>query len=218
MTIVVDTLRETVHGRHAHVGRQHEGVNAFDGMLAIAGALAALKHDVERHRTTYRIEPDAARHSILMLGGRVEGGTNFNVVPDACSFTVDRRINPEEDLETEKRRLLDTIARAPGDGIRCDVELLQEARGSASDESAPLGRALAGAIRDVTGAPARFELCPALLEIRFYAERGMPAYAYGPGLLTLSHGPGEMVPIERLVECAQVYALAAAEVFETAGE
>lgn len=46
----------------------------------------------------------------------------------------------------------------------------------------------------------------------------MPAYAYGPGLLTLSHGPGEMVPIERLVECAQVYALAAAEVFETAGE
>jgi len=34
-----------------------------------------------------------------MLGGRAEAGTNFNVTPDFYSFTIDRRINPEEDLE-----------------------------------------------------------------------------------------------------------------------
>ena len=53
-------------------------------------------------------------------------------------------------------------------------------------------------------------MCPGLLEIRFYAERGVPAFAYGPGLLTVSHGPDEFVPIDRIVECAQVYALTAA--------
>src|SRR5262252_7482598 len=36
------TLRVTSRGRTAHVGRQHEGVNAFEGMLAVAQALLQL--------------------------------------------------------------------------------------------------------------------------------------------------------------------------------
>jgi succinyl-diaminopimelate desuccinylase len=205
------SLRVTVHGKHAHVGRQHEGVNAFEGMLAVARALLELKHKVEAHRTIFRIEPDVARHSILMLGGRVEGGTNFNIVPDTCAFTVDRRLNPEEDLEAERRRLLDAIHEAARGTVQLDIEVLQEARASGSDESGPLGRALATNIVSVTGQPPRFEMCPGLLEIRFYAERGVPAFAYGPGLLTVSHGPDEFVRIDRIVECAQIYALTGAD-------
>lgn len=205
------SLRVTVRGKHAHVGRQHEGVNAFEGMLDLAQTLVELKREVEAHRTDFHIEPDAARHSILMLGGRVEGGTNFNVVPDSCSFTVDRRLNPEEDLEVEKRRLLDAIEQAARPSIQVDLEVFQEARASGSDESSPLGRALAENIRAVTGQSARFEMCPGLLEIRFYAERGLPAFAYGPGLLSVSHGPDECVPIDRIVECAQIYGLTTAD-------
>jgi succinyl-diaminopimelate desuccinylase len=168
-----------------------------------------LKHEVEAHTTDFHIAPDVARRSILLLGGRTEGGTNFNVVPDECWFTVDRRLNPEEDFEVEKQRLFDVIDRAGGPAT-IEVEVIQEGRASGSDERGPVGRALAESIVDVTGRPARFEMCPGLLEIRFYAERGVPAFAYGPGLLTVSHGPDEFVPIDRIVECAQVYALTAA--------
>jgi succinyl-diaminopimelate desuccinylase len=191
------TLKVTVRGKSAHVGRQHEGINAFERMIAVAQALQALKAEVEGEQS-----------SILMLGGRTEGGTNFNVVPEYCSFTVDRRINPEEDFEEEKRRLLEVLRRSE---IDLDVEVLQE--GSASNVAAdvPLGAALARAVGTVTGRAPKFEMCPGLLEIRFYAERGIPAFAYGPGLLTVSHGPNEFVPVERVVECAQVYALAAAK-------
>src|SRR5258707_665996 len=73
------TLRITVKGKPAHVGRQHEGVNAFDQMLEAARALRALKAEVEQRATAFHIAPDAVRRSILMLGGRTEGGTNFNV-------------------------------------------------------------------------------------------------------------------------------------------
>ena len=38
---------------------------------------------------------------------------------------------------------------------------------------------------------------------------GIPALAYGPGLLSVSHGPSEFVSVPRLVECAEVYARAA---------
>jgi succinyl-diaminopimelate desuccinylase len=190
------TLKITVHGKSAHVGRQHEGINAFERMITVAQALQALK-----------IEVEGAQGSILMLGGRTEGGTNFNVVPDYCSFTVDRRINPEEDFEREKRRLFEVMR---GVGVDLDVEVLQEGRASNVAEDVPLGKALARAVETVTGRAPRFEMCPGLLETRFYAERGIPAFAYGPGLLTVSHGPNEFVPVERIVECAQVYALTAA--------
>jgi len=210
------TLRITARGKTAHVGRQYEGVNAFQGMLAVAQALLELKHEVEAHTTDFHIAPDVARRSILLLGGRTEGGTNFNVVPDECWFTVDRRLNPEEDFEVEKQRLFDVIARAGGPAT-IEVEVIQEGRASGSKERGPVGRALAESIVDVTGRPARFEMCPGLLEIRFYAERGVPAFAYGPGLLTVSHGPDEFVPIDRIVECAQVYALTAARLLRDGG-
>ena len=204
------TLNITIKGKSAHVGRQHEGVNAFEGMLEVAQALRALKMEVETRATRFRIATEAARRSILMLGGRCRGGTSFNTVPDACSFTVDRRINPEEDFEAEKRRLFAVldIARA---GVDLDVEILQEGRSCGIPESGPLGQALARSIERVTGCAPKFEMCPGLLEIRFYVERGIPAFAYGPGLLTVAHGTNEYVPIDRIVQCAVVYALTATE-------
>ncbi len=206
------TLRVTVKGKSAHVGRQHEGLNAFERMLEVARALSALKAEVETRTTGFNIAPETARRSILMLGGRTEGGTNFNVVPDRCSFTVDRRINPEEDFEQEKQRLFAVLEAARTGGIDLEVETLQEGRSCGVAEDDPVGQALAHNIAEVTGRAAQFEMCPGLLEIRFYAERGIPAFAYGPGLLTVSHGPNEFVPIDRIVQCAQVYALTAARV------
>ncbi len=204
------TLNITVKGKSAHVGQQHVGVNAFEGMLAVAQALRELKSEVETRATSFRIAPEAARCSILMLGGRCVGGTNFNTVPDTCSFTVDRRINPEEDFEVEKQRLFAVIGQARA-GIDLEVEILQEGRSCGVPESGSVGQALARSIQRVTGHAPQFEMCPGLLEIRFYGERGIPAFAYGPGLLTVSHGPNEFVPIDRIVQCAAVYALTALE-------
>lgn len=209
------TLNVTVKGRSAHVGRQYEGVNAFEGMLRITQALMVLKTEVEQRTTQFHISPEAARRSILMLGGRSGGGANFNTVPDVCTFTVDRRINPEEDFDVEKRRLFEILEPA-GSGIDLCVEVLQEGRSSGVAESDAVGQALARSIERVTNHAARFEMCPGLLENRFYAERGIPAFAYGPGLLTVSHGPNEFVPIHRIAECAEVYALTGAESLDPA--
>ncbi len=203
------SLRVRVKGKSAHVGLHHEGENAFERMHCVVAELLKLKQDVERKTTQYRIAPERARNSILMIGGQSGGGANFNVVPEECWFTVDRRINPEEDLETEKARLLELFERLRKEGIPLEVEILQEARSSGCDQSAPLGLALAQSIDAVTGEKPRFELCPGLLETRFYADK-MPAYAYGPGLLSVAHGPNEYVDLRKVSECAAIYALTAA--------
>jgi succinyl-diaminopimelate desuccinylase len=208
------TMRVTVHGREAHVGLLHQGRNAFEDAIRVVSSLQRLARRVGRRRTQFRVTPDAARRSLMLIGGRVEAGSNFNVVPGRCVFTVDRRMNPEEDLDEERDALMQVFTQARRDGISLDVEIFQEGRPSGASEATPLGRALRTHIREVTGKTPKFEMCPGLLEIRFYAEQGMPAYAYGPGILAVSHGPKEFVHVDRLIECAAIYARTAATLLQ----
>jgi len=213
------SLRVEVRGKSAHVGLQHRGENAFERMHRVVERLLALKREVESRTTQYTIGNEPAvkngavcpdsrgRHSILMVGGQSGGGTNFNVVPESCWFTVDRRINPEENLQTEKARLIGVLEQCQHEGIPLQWEILQEAPSAATDAHENLGQMLYKSVTEVTGKPPRFEMCPGLLETRFYAARGIPAYAYGPGLLSVAHGPKEYVDMRRVVECAAIYAL-----------
>jgi succinyl-diaminopimelate desuccinylase len=203
------SLRVHVAGKPAHVGLSCQGVNAFERMLVIAREHDKLRCEIEERETEFQISPRAARRSILMMGGECRGGSNFNLVPEKCSFTVDRRINPEGDLQTEKRRLLDIFERLRRDGIDHEVEILQEGSSAGVPEEHPLARTLGRAIESVTGKPPAFEMCPGLLETRFYAQRAIPGLAYGPGLLAVSHGPKEFVPVKNIRDCAAVYALVA---------
>jgi acetylornithine deacetylase/succinyl-diaminopimelate desuccinylase family protein len=208
------SLRVRVLGKSAHVGLQHQGENAFEGMHRVVVRLQELKKEVEQRITNFNVGAEQARNSILMLGGQSGGGANFNVVPEDCWFTVDRRINPEEDLEEEKAKLIAVLESCKREGIQVEWEILQEGRSSACREEEPLGEALARSVRTITGKAPCFEMCPGLLETRFYAAQGVPAYAYGPGLLSVAHGPNEYVDLRKLIECAAIYALASLEMLQ----
>ncbi len=208
------SLRITVKGKPVHVALQYQGVNAFENMIVVVNKLLELKTEVESRTTRYNIHPEPAKHSILMLGGQCEGGRNFNLVPKEVSFTLDRRINPEEDLEVEKQKLLGLLEEFKEEGINLDIEILQEGESSGTFEDAPLARALVKNIETITGHRPCFEMCPGLLEIRFYIKKGIPAFAYGPGLLEVSHSPNEFVKIEDIYKCIAIYALTAIEALQ----
>lgn len=201
------TCRVRVSGRQSHVGLAYRGVNAFEHMLEVTDALRELEREVRERLTSYPIEPKDARRSILMMGGEVAGPANFNVVPESVTFTVDRRINPEEDFEEEKKRLVNALEST---GHEIDIDVFQQTRPAGVSDSDPSAIVLRDAITDVRGEPARFELCPGNLEIRFYSERDVPAFAYGPGLLSVAHGPQEFVKRRDVEDVAVVYALTAA--------
>lgn len=203
------SLRVTAKGKPAHVGLEWCGINAFERMLDVAATLRGFKRKIATRKTRFRVSPPEARRSILMLGGRCEGGTNFNLVPANCSFTVDRRINPEEDFEAEKKRLLEVLRVFQRDSPGLDWEIIQEGHAAGVSKNNPIGCALANSVAQITGKAPAFEMCPGLLETRFYAEQGVPALAYGPGLLSVSHGPNEFVRLKDVENCAAIYALTA---------
>jgi succinyl-diaminopimelate desuccinylase len=207
------TLRVDVQGRPAHVGQAHLGVNAFERMVRIAEPLTTLAQELLQRRTDYLLESDDARGSMLVVGGASGSGANFNVVPGTAWFSIDRRFNPEEDLDEELGRLTATIEDAAARaGAEVSVEILQRQPSASTDERHPTAVALAGCVEAVEGATPRFEMCPGVLETRWYAQLGVPAFAYGAGRLDVSHGPDEYIDEAAMRRCAAVYALFAGDV------
>jgi succinyl-diaminopimelate desuccinylase len=208
------TLEITITKRAAHVGLQHQGINAFEQMVQVVNRLLVLKSEVERRRTAFSLVPDAARGSILLLGGTARAGMNFNVVPASAQFTIDRRMNPEEDFDQDHSVLLGILEEARAEGIDLQVATIQEGRPSATRDDGEVAQALAASVANVRGKRPAFEMCPGLLEIRFFAARGIPSFAYGPGVLAVSHGPQEYVKLDEVVNCAAIYAETACRVFD----
>ncbi len=207
------TLRVQVSGREAHVGYVHEGVNAFEHMIRIAEPLTALSRELLAKRTSFPVASDEAAGSMLVVGGQAGAGAGFNVVPGAAWFSIDRRFNPEEGLDEELARLTGTINNAAeAAGAEVEIEVLQAQPSGSTDQDHPAAHTLARCVEAVEGAGARFELCPGVLETRWYSQLGIPAFAYGGGRLDVSHGPNEYIEEAAMSRCAAVYALFAGRV------
>ncbi len=207
------TLRVTTSGREAHVGYAHRGVNAFEHMIRIAEPLTALSHELLRERTAFPVESDEAGGSMLVVGGQAAAGAGFNAVPGSAWFSVDRRFNPEEDLERELARLTDTInGSAEAIGAQVKIELLQQQPSGSTEASHPAALALAGCVAAVEEGEPAFRLCPGVLDTRWYSQLEIPAFAYGGGRLDISHGPEEYIDERAMRSCAAVYALFAGRI------
>ena len=97
-------------------------------------------------------------------------------------------------------------------GAKVEVEVLQRQPSGSTDQAHPAARTLARCIEAVERAAPSFELCPGVLDTRWYSQLGIPAFAYGGGRLDVSHGPDEYIDETAMRRCAAVYALFAAVV------
>ena len=103
------------------------------------------------------------------------------------------------------RRLTDLL-----DGA--EVEILQAQPSAVTPGDHPVADVLRTVVAEVEGAKPVFALCPGVLEIRWYAQLGIPAFAYGAGRLDVSHGPHEYIDEAAMLRCAEVYARFAAAI------
>lgn len=199
------TLEVTVSGRPAHVGLHYTGANALLAAHAAIGDLIEFGNEVALHRTDLRIEPEAARESILLIGGTSGGGTNFNIVPEQFTFTIDRRPNPDEDYVQAKADLLQRLDQL-AEVHPISYKILQDVDPSFTSPDDPLIEAIQNGVSRVSGRHAPLSMCPGCLETRVYSRAGIPAVAYGPGPMAVMHAPDEHVPLVNLEEAAAVYA------------
>lgn len=198
------TVKVTVTGRAAHVGLHYTGTNAFIEAHQVLAELISYGDRVAQHQTSLRIEPEAARSSIMLIGGMAGGGTNFNIVPDSFSFTIDRRPNPDEDYVTVKRELLAKLDELATDHA-LEYEIIQDVDPAFTSPDSPLVESIVRLMPSVAGRHAALSMCPGCLETRIYSRAGIDAVAFGPGPMNVMHAPDEHVPVRNLIEACAVY-------------
>ena len=111
---------------------------------------------------------------MLVVGGQAGAGAGFNAVPGSAWFSIDRRFNPEEELDEELARLTDMVTEAAGAaGAEVDIDVLQQQPSGSTDQAHPTAQALARCIDAVEGAAPAFQLCPGVLDTRWYSQLGI---------------------------------------------
>ena len=173
----------TVHGKMAHAAIPDTGVDALQGAVAILNALYA--QNARYKAITSQVA--GITHPYLNVG-RIEGGTNTNVVPGKVVFKLDRRMIPEEnpaEVEADVRRVIAEAA-AACPGIRVEiVRLLLADSLKANPANAPLVQALQAHGEAVFGEPIPTSGTPLYTDVRLFGAYGIPAAIYGAGPRTV---------------------------------
>jgi succinyl-diaminopimelate desuccinylase len=176
-------LEVTVHGKAAHAAFPQSGVDALQGAVAVLEHLYALNRG---YRSTLSQVPGIS-HPYLNVG-RIEGGSNTNVVPGKVVLRLDRRMIPEEDpvaVEAEVRRAIDAGAAGVA-GVRVEVRRLLLAESWRPDAAnAPLVAALRKNAEAVFGEEIAARGTPLYTDVRLYAAAGAAAAIYGAGPRTV---------------------------------
>jgi len=176
-------MEVTVHGKMAHAAIPHTGIDALQGAVTLLNALYACN---ERYRQVSSQVP-GIRHPYLNVG-RIEGGTNTNVVPGKVVFKLDRRMIPEENpatVEAEIRQVIESAATTVP-GIQVEVKRLLLAHPlKPLPGNAPLVAALQRHGQAVFGETPPVMGTPLYTDVRLYCERGIPAVIYGAGPRTV---------------------------------
>ena len=172
-------LEVTVNGKTAHAAIPDSGVDALQGAVVMLTALY-------RQNTLYKnvtSNVPGITHPYLNVG-RIEGGSNTNVVPGKVVLKLDRRMIPEEnpfEVEADIRRVIANAA-ATCPGITVDIKRLLLARAlQPLPGNQILVEALPRHAEAVFGEPVPTTGTPLYTDVRLYCERGIPAVIYGAG-------------------------------------
>jgi succinyl-diaminopimelate desuccinylase len=164
--------RVTFHGESAHSARPWTGLNAIHELVRGLRALVELEpRDVELDGLVYREVVSAVR---------VEGGIASNVVPAAASVELNFRYMGDG-AEDRLRALVP----------QGELEVLSNSPSAPPALGNPRVARLRQLVPDV--APKQ-----AWTPVAQFAEQGIDAINYGPGLTRYAHRVDEQIPIENL--------------------
>ncbi len=168
--------RVEFHGESAHSARPWTGQNAIHALVAGLAPVAALAPlDVELDGLVYRE---------VLSAVRVDGGLAQNVVPALASAELNFRYAPGRSRGQAEARLRQLVPAG-------DLHVLHNSPAALPVLTNPLVERLRELVPDV--APKQ-----AWTPVAQFAEQGIDAINYGPGLTAYAHKVDEQVPIANL--------------------
>jgi succinyl-diaminopimelate desuccinylase len=173
-------IEVTFRGRPAHSARPWQGENA----LTAAGKFLAELHE----RQVEEVVVEGLTFYEVLVPTMARGGRAKNVVPDTFWINVNYRFAPGKDLD-DVRQLFEELLQGRADYVVADY-----APSGPVDLDNPLLRRLIG-----TGLEVRPK--QAWTDVARFAERGVAAANFGPGLPSQAHQEAEFVELPLLEGC-----------------
>jgi len=179
-------LRLESRGRAAHGATPHLGKNAIHEMARI----------VEVLETDYAAQLRRRKHRLLGHGtvnvGKISGGTQPNIVPEACEIEIDRRTLPGE---TERSVVREITALLRAEKLPAEISSfkLAPALPLETDFRLPLVRQFLRGAKQRRSAGVDYFCDAAVL-----AAGGMPSVVFGPGDIAQAHTADEWISLAEL--------------------
>ncbi|MDY0974187.1 M20/M25/M40 family metallo-hydrolase [Massilia sp. CFBP9012] len=202
-------LEVTVHGRAGHGAMPETAIDALQAATKVLSAIYGELPELKKIRSAV-----AGIGSPTMIVGRIDGGTNTNVVPGKVVLRMDRRMIPEEDpaaVEARVRALIEEAMRGLP-GIRLEIRrlLLSQALRPLPGV-APLVESLQRHGHAIMGEEIPAHGTPLYADARLYGEYGIPTVLYGAGPRTVEESNAkkadERLLLEDLRKATKVVAL-----------
>jgi acetylornithine deacetylase/succinyl-diaminopimelate desuccinylase-like protein len=191
-------LEITVNGKSGHGAMPETGHDALQAATRILNAIYDQLPELKKIKSKV-----AGIDSPTMLVGRIDGGTNTNVVPGKVVLKMDRRMIPEEDpvaVEAQVRALIEDAVRGQP-GITLDIKrlllshALRELPGTQK-----LVDSLQRNAQTVIGETIPAQGTPLYADARLYGEHGIPAVLYGAGPRTVPESNAKKADERLLLE------------------
>jgi succinyl-diaminopimelate desuccinylase len=202
-------LEITVHGKAGHGAMPETAVDALQAANRILNAIYGQLPELKKIKSKV-----PGIDSPTMLVGRIDGGTNTNVVPGKVVMKMDRRMIPEEDpvaVEAQVRALIeDAVRDMPGIRVEIRRLLLSHALRPLPGSGTLVARLQENG-REVMGEEISAMGTPLYADARLYGERGIPAVLYGAGPRTVPESNAkkadEKLALDDLRKATKVVAL-----------
>ena len=196
-------IEVTVKGRASHAGRPHLGANALQAAARMVSGLEKL--DFKARHPLFEIPTPSL--SVTMM----QAGTKINIIPERCTFAIDRRMIPGETSETVRREIEEVVRQNLSTGISAEIRITHEGwEPYALDPASSLVAGLSRAVQEVVGEAPRLKGKAGCTDASHLVHKaGIPTVCFGPGLEDTAHTANERVALEKVVQAAEIYARAA---------
>jgi acetylornithine deacetylase len=193
----------TTHGVAAHSSVPHQGRSAISAMMRVVDAIES------RYIPNLSAENELTGRAACSVN-MIRGGSSANIIPDACTIDIDRRVVPApapgEDFESIKRALAQII-----ESVKNDLPTLEHTIEVVVTHPPlmPAGsEQLTDTIKTVLKQQGLPTLCvgaPFATHAGYFCEAGLPTVVLGPGETHKAHTKDEYISTDQLERGAALY-------------
>ena len=190
----------TVTGKQGHAGYPFKAKNAIDEAMKLLAEFENYRKMVEEKHSVLCAPLGSpkkfvwGRYSVTMM----RAGEKENVIPGTCEVRFDRRLLPEESVETAERELKEFFQTATQKtGCEASLELVNRQQGYHTPKDQIFVQTVSENIQKTTGQSLTFAAELGGNDGSFFAKKGIPVVCYGTIRAdTHYHGVDEFVYLQ----------------------